>query len=130
MASASVRELHTAVVSTSRGWRGRAGGYETLQAAVAAFVAHGEAVRLRLQFETGVAYAYCGGAQTGANNGGLHITVKTELRSGRMVRAFGDALCKPARKFWDLSTRDGERADCLRCLEIAERLVARASGGV
>ena len=51
--------------------------------------------------------------------------VEEELRAGRLAREAGDALCKPAGAFWGLTQLSERPATCLRCLEIAERLVGR-----
>jgi hypothetical protein len=75
-------------------------------------------VRLRV----GTAY---NPSDRGANPGGNHWIVADELRiPGRLYRAPGDALCKPARKFWGLSDVDEERwrfVTCKRCHEMARR---------
>jgi hypothetical protein len=124
----TVRSLYEAIERAQRGWRLRPQGYEEIQAARRSYEAHGESIRQRLPFATVPAYAYCGGSQTATNHGGDHIVVEQAVKIGRLKREQGDALCKPGRKFWGLERRPGERANCLRCLEIAERLTARMEG--
>lgn len=54
-----------------------------------------------------------------------HIQVKGEVSVGRIRRQAGDLLCgDKAHQFhaWGLEEIPGRAPDCLRCLEIAERL--------
>lgn len=88
-----------------------------------------ESCRLALPFETDVAYAYLGRMQRGSNDhqGGLHITTKAPFTVGRLVRKPGDALCKPAARFWGL---DGGRAGlayahCVTCADKVEQLIRK-----
>lgn len=78
----------------------------------------------------GVAYAYNPG-QGPSSNGAYHLVAKAPIQSGRLRRAPGDALCKPARRFWGL---DGGRTEadfnsrpCARCAELRLRLQERAA---
>lgn len=59
----------------------------------------------------------------GTTPGGEHIVMSRALISGRLRRAAGDPLCRPARTFWGLTGRRpaGNRAACKRCLELARR---------
>lgn len=72
-------------------------------------------------------HAYTGRC-TGNYSGGDHIVVATgELASGRLRRKAGDALCKPASKFWGLypGHDHGDRqrdSTCKSCLAKADRL--------
>jgi hypothetical protein len=90
------------------------------------FLAAGEALRARLPFPTVVKHAYMGWSQTATNDGGDHIVVAEAIASGRLKRKAGDALCKPSHKFWGLQPGHADKANCLRCLEIAERLALPA----
>jgi hypothetical protein len=61
--------------------------------------------------------------ETGGYGGRDHIVVEQPLTAGRIRRAAGDALCKPAVKFWGLQRSSGTRpASCARCIALAERL--------
>jgi hypothetical protein len=53
--------------------------------------------------------------------GSDHLVVSTDLVSGRLRRAAGDALCKPAQKFWGLYSHPERKPTCKVCLEIARR---------
>jgi hypothetical protein len=72
----------------------------------------------------GVAYAY-NPRQAGWSNGAYHLVVQTPLRAGRLKREPGDALCKPAGKFWGLDHRRTEEEfqarPCARCLALRGR---------
>jgi hypothetical protein len=54
--------------------------------------------------------------------GADHYAVTRPLDVGRLHRRAGDALCKPAAKFWGLYDADERAANCKRCRTIAERL--------
>jgi len=68
-----------------------------------------------------VAHAYTP-RETGSYGGRDHLVTEVPIHSGRLVRHPGDALCKPARRFWGLHrTGEGSPVTCKRCLEIAQR---------
>ena len=70
------------------------------------------------------AYAYSPRENDGSS-GKYHVVTQVPLEAGRLRRAAGDALCKPARKFWGLDARSFERFQtypCKRCKALAERL--------
>lgn len=72
-----------------------------------------------------LALAYAGHATTGNYSGGAHLIVTSDMTRGRLVRQAGDALCKPAARFWGLEPepeRSLKTVSCKRCKEIAERL--------
>lgn len=72
-----------------------------------------------------IASAYAGASTTGSYTGGLHLIVTADLLRGRLSRSAGDALCKPAKKFWGLEPdpeRDLSDVTCKRCSEISARL--------
>lgn len=79
-----------------------------------------------MSIETVIAYAYSprhGAVSTGAE----HLVLKQDLSAGRLKRKRGDALCKPADKFWGLEVfPDQENRTrqwlCKRCAELAEKL--------
>lgn len=62
----------------------------------------------------------------GFSTSGEHLVVLHPLVAGRLVRQAGDALCKPAAKFWNLDIAEvhtaRENVTCRRCREIAGRL--------
>lgn len=62
----------------------------------------------------------------GSSRSGNHAVVLHRLQTGRLVRQPGDALCKPAAKFWTWelieSAGQSDTVDCVRCTEIAGRL--------
>lgn len=58
--------------------------------------------------------------------GNDHLVTSVEIRLGRLYRKAGDALCKPRRKFWDLSPGHAPKANCSACLAIAQRLQSAA----
>jgi hypothetical protein len=123
----SIRDLHTAQQQARHGWRSRPNGYALAQAASRAFGEAGEALRQRLPFRTTIAYAYSPRENVGSS-GGDHILCVEAVTRGRLRREAGDALCKPRARFWGLDARgDGATASCLRCLELAERIVGEAS---
>jgi hypothetical protein len=53
--------------------------------------------------------------------GADHYTVTRPLDVGRLHRRPGDALCRPAAKFWGLYDAPERKANCVRCIAIAER---------
>jgi hypothetical protein len=57
----------------------------------------------------------------GNSAGGNHLVVSEAFVGGRLRREAGDALCKPARKFWGLYEHAERKPTCKRCLEIAAR---------
>jgi hypothetical protein len=121
----TIRQLHEAAKWFSRTWRSRPGGYEELQAAWTAYRERGEALRQMLPVPTAVAYAYSPRENTGSG-GSDHILVKERLVAGRLVREEGKTLCQSSHAyFWGLTEMPGREANCLRCLECAERLSAR-----
>lgn len=64
----------------------------------------------------------------GMAHGAVHLVTDRAISAGRLRRAPGDALCKPARAFWELSGERSGPATCKRCIEIAGRLRARKEG--
>jgi len=59
----------------------------------------------------------------GSSAGGNHIVLEEPLQFGRLVRQAGDALCKPAKKFWGLTGPGEDRVlDCHHCIRQAFRL--------
>jgi hypothetical protein len=73
----------------------------------------------------GIAHAYTPN-ERGHYGGSEHVVVAGDLRFGRLLRSAGDALCRPARRFWGL--QDYPRghqapATCTRCIDVATRLV-------
>lgn len=61
--------------------------------------------------------------EVGHYGGGYHLMLMQPFVSGQLRRAAGDALCKPARKFWGLHEISTlcQIPDCKRCLELAHR---------
>jgi hypothetical protein len=57
----------------------------------------------------------------GNSAGADHLVVDSDYQHGRLKREAGDALCKPARKFWGLYSEPERKPTCKRCLEIAVR---------
>jgi len=80
----------------------------------------------KLPFRWHVAHAYTP-RETATHGGADHIVVDDEVRIGRLVRHPGDALSRPARKFWGLSAVSAVEADRLpnsvADIKIAERVV-------
>ena len=66
------------------------------------------------------AYAYSPrqGAWTIAR---YHAALDQPLVAGRCKRDKGDALCKPAQRFWGLEAVTTSPVTCPRCLELAKR---------
>ncbi len=72
-----------------------------------------------------VAYAYSPRENVGST-GKYHLITTEQISRHPLFRRPGDALCKPARKFWGLdggrTAEDFERHGCARCREIRDRL--------
>lgn len=58
----------------------------------------------------------------GMAHGAEHWVTTKPLAIGQLRRRPGDALCKPARKFWGLYAHPEREPTCKRCIEIATRL--------
>jgi hypothetical protein len=74
-----------------------------------------------LPIPVSLAYAYSPRERTGSR-GRHHIQTQEDFVLGRLKRKKGDALCRPAKKFWNLDTRRNEHEShvtCLHCLGIA-----------
>lgn len=75
----------------------------------------------------GVAYAYTP-RQGPSSNGTYHLVVQAPLQAGRLRREPGDALCKPARRFWGLdggrTEADFDSRPCATCSTLRGRIVA------
>ena len=68
-----------------------------------------------------VEYAY-NPRQGAMSNGSHHAVLDQPLHAGRLHREAGDALCKPARRFWGLEVgHDLANVDCRRCVEMLAR---------
>lgn len=80
-------------------------------------------VQTALPFAVSTAYAYSPRENVGSL-GGLHIVVRVPVHAGRLHREPGDALCKPAAKFWGLDGRENTPATCIGCLRAAVKLHA------
>lgn len=78
----------------------------------------------------GIASAATYQARGGTERGGYHYTVPEDLNAGRLHRKAGDALCRPARKFWWLNplVTTGVEVGCKECLKIANRLRLKGIG--
>lgn len=91
-----------------------------------------EQVRFALPFKTTITYTYSPGEEVG-NSGKDHIMVLEDISSYHLHRKAGDTLCKSTKKFWGLtyvSDAGGtpqRSASCLRCLDIAQQIVAESS---
>jgi hypothetical protein len=81
----------------------------------------------QLPFRWHIAHAYT--AQETATYGGAdHIVVDDEVRIGRLARQPGDALSRPAKKFWGLAAvEEGRLPSSLADIKIAERIVSTPS---
>lgn len=66
------------------------------------------------------AYAYSP-RQTAWSYANYHAVLDQPLDAGRLHRKAGDALCKPAQRFWGLERITTSPVDCPRCIELAER---------
>jgi hypothetical protein len=113
------------------GWTpgGKNAEYDTWQAEaakVSAYVARlWAAFNKQLGLEqTQTAYAYSPRERT-ASQGGYHIIVPQDgMKFGKAVRNKGDAICKPAKKFWGLTILGGsELPNCKHCLAAMEKAV-------
>lgn len=124
MSSEGVRQLFDTRERMARGRYRREGGVEQfLSAQDRYWKAIGDA-RAALPFGTAIAYAYSPRENVGSG-GGDHIVCLQGFTHGRLTRAAGDPLCKPAAKFWGLDRcSDGREATCVKCAEIAERIAA------
>lgn len=66
--------------------------------------------------------------ETGSYGGGTHLIADRSFKLGRLEREAGDALCKPARKFWGLTETDWKPSQdwtphvCPDCAAKAARL--------
>jgi hypothetical protein len=69
-----------------------------------------------------VAHAYTPNEQA-SYGGGFHLMLQDDLVSGRLRRRAGDALCKPASKFWGLHEDSVycPLPSCTRCLDLAPK---------
>lgn len=57
-----------------------------------------------------------------SSNGKYHLILDQPLHTPRLNRGAGDALCRPASKFWGLERGSAQAAaDCPICLQRAER---------
>lgn len=59
--------------------------------------------------------------QTDRTFGHDHAVLDQDLDRGRFKREKGDALYKPARKFWGLYPTNTSPVSCPRCIDLAER---------
>jgi hypothetical protein len=50
-----------------------------------------------------------------------HAVLDQDLNAGRFKRTKGDALCRPAEKFWGLEPITTRGVSCPKCKELAER---------
>ncbi len=82
-------------------------------------------LRSLLPFATKTAYAYSP-RESARSGGGIHLVVVDPIKIGRIARSPGETLCKGA--FWGLVAWDKpmDRADCLKCLAVAERFAKHA----
>ena len=79
----------------------------------------------QLPFRWYVAHAYTP-RETASHGGADHVIVDEEVRIGRVVRQPGDALSRPAKKFWGLARVVGNARlpTALADIKIAERIAA------
>lgn len=78
----------------------------------------------KLPFRWHVAHAYTA-RETATYGGADHVVVDDEVRIGRLVRHPGDALSRPARKFWGLHAVEADRLpSSVADIKIAERIVS------
>lgn len=82
----------------------------------------------RLPFRWYIAHAHTGRATMSYEGGADHIVVDEPVHIGRLKREPGDALSRPARKFWGLyRTDDRSLPTSLADIKIAERIVETSS---
>ncbi|RMH18206.1 MAG: hypothetical protein D6698_07425 [Gammaproteobacteria bacterium] len=78
--------------------------------------------KLGVEFSIGYAYSPRPAAWS---RGRHHIVLETPIQKGRYRRKAGDALCKPAEKFWSLESVPGAKVPtCKECLRRAELLAS------
>ncbi|MFF4409745.1 hypothetical protein [Streptomyces sp. NPDC001404] len=69
--------------------------------------------------------AYAGNPHEGARSqGGYHLRLDQPFSAGRLERATGDPLCKPAQSFWGLEpcrAADRREPTCRSCIDRAQR---------
>lgn len=78
----------------------------------------------RLPFSWYVAHADTGRSTMTYEGGDDHIVVDEPIHIGRLRREPGDALSRPARKFWGLTRKEGRLPTSRADIKIAERIVA------
>lgn len=118
----TIKTLYDEAKLFSRKWRQAANGYKVLMSKWEAYGDAGEQLRQALPVKTHVSYAYSPRENVGSG-GSDHIVLEEDFTQGRLTRKAGDALCKSSKKFWGLTAlNDGKPANCLKCLEIAEKL--------
>jgi len=74
-----------------------------------------------LPFGVEVAHAYAP-RESATHGGSDHVVLLRDLDLGRLRREKGDALCKPAKKFWGLVVASDRLPDCLACIERVEKI--------
>lgn len=57
----------------------------------------------------------------GNAHGANHLVLSSKYVKGRLRREAGDALCKPATKFWGLYAEPDRKPTCKACLAVAAR---------
>ena len=78
------------------------------------------------KFPSSISYAYS--PRENVNSGGRsHIVLSNNESFGRRKREKGDALCKKRNNFWMLSPVNDSEPNCLKCLELAEDILKKAS---
>lgn len=89
---------------------------------------------MRLLEKYTLGYAYSPGERA-TGSGKYHLITEVDVADGRLRRAAGDPLCKPADKFWGVSrlpesdkARTKEAWVCKRCREVAARLSPEGDG--
>lgn len=81
----------------------------------------------QLPFRWYIAHAHTGRATMSYEGGADHIVVDEPIHIGRLKREPGDALSRPAKKFWGLyRTDDRSLPTSLADIKIAERIVETA----
>lgn len=87
-------------------------------------------VCLPLPFETSVCHVISHRENMGSR-GRNHIQVLEDVSCGRLHRKKFDTLCKGIGKFWGLKdVEDHQEVSCLRCLEIAQRILSKTTQDV